>query len=74
MMLAEIRELIRRKNLRAVKALDTLEQALSSSDAVRLRPVKQALEKLDFVGALEVLDEAAIGPVSTPSMAGSTVQ
>ena len=57
-MITEVRGLLQRRSLRARKAFDTLEQSLGTTpEAVSLRPVKAALDRLDYGEALILLDE-----------------
>jgi len=56
-MIADIRQLLQRRSLRARKAFDALEQALGTTpEAAGLHPVKAALDRLDFGEALILLD------------------
>jgi chemotaxis protein histidine kinase CheA len=56
-MIAEVRDLVRRRSLRARKTFDSLEQALGKTpEAVGLLPIKAALDRLDFAEALLLLD------------------
>jgi two-component system sensor histidine kinase/response regulator len=55
--ITELRELLRRRSLRARKAFDLLEQALGMTpEATGLHPVKAALGRLDYDEALILLD------------------
>jgi two-component system sensor histidine kinase/response regulator len=57
-MITEIRELLQRRSLRARKTFDRLEQALGTTpEATGLRPVKAALDRLDYGEALMTLDK-----------------
>jgi two-component system, sensor histidine kinase and response regulator len=57
-MIIEMRGLLQRRSLRARKIFEMLEQALGTTpEAVGLRPVKAALDKLDYGEALIMLDE-----------------
>jgi len=69
-MIAEMRELLRRRSLRARKTFDVLDQALGATpEAVGLHPVKAALERLAYGEALLMLDkiagvdDIAVGPM-----------
>jgi two-component system, sensor histidine kinase and response regulator len=56
--IVEFRELLRRRSLRARKSFDLLEQALGTTpEAAALHPVKAALGKLDYYGAMNMLEE-----------------
>jgi two-component system sensor histidine kinase/response regulator len=57
-LIAELRELLQRRSLRARKTFDMLEQALgATAEAAGLRPVKAALGRLDYGAALMMLDQ-----------------
>jgi two-component system sensor histidine kinase/response regulator len=57
-MIAELRELLQRRSLRARKTFEMLEQALGTTpEAAGLRPVKTALGKLDYGQALMMLNQ-----------------
>jgi two-component system, sensor histidine kinase and response regulator len=56
--IVEFRELLRRRSLRARKTFDLLEQSLGTTpEAAGLYPVKVALGKLDYDGAMNMLAE-----------------
>jgi two-component system, sensor histidine kinase and response regulator len=57
-LIAEIRDLLQRRSLRARKTFEMLEHGLGATpEAVGLHPVKAALERLDYRGALALLDK-----------------
>jgi two-component system sensor histidine kinase/response regulator len=57
-MITEIRGLLQRRSLRARKAFDIFEQTLcATAEAAGLRPVKAALDRLDYTEALVMLDK-----------------
>ncbi|MBC9177181.1 response regulator [Pseudoroseomonas ludipueritiae] len=56
--LAELREQLQRRSLRARKTLEGMEAALGDTpEAAGLRPVAAAMAALDFAGAVALLDE-----------------
>jgi two-component system, sensor histidine kinase and response regulator len=61
--LAELRELIQRRSLRARKVFDDVRLSLGdSAEAHRIEPVRKALGTLDFATALLELDEITAMP------------
>jgi two-component system, sensor histidine kinase and response regulator len=61
--LAELRELLQRRSLRARKVFDNLRAALGDSpETQRLESVRQALATLDFATALSELDDITAAP------------
>jgi two-component system, sensor histidine kinase and response regulator len=61
--LAELRELLRRRSLRARKVFDDMRLSLGdSAEAHRIEPVRKALGTLDFATALAELDEITAMP------------
>jgi CheY-like chemotaxis protein/HPt (histidine-containing phosphotransfer) domain-containing protein len=61
--LAELRELLQRRSLRARKVFDEVQSSLGESvEGQRIEPVRQAIWKLDFVAALSELDEITALP------------
>jgi two-component system sensor histidine kinase/response regulator len=61
--LAELRELLQRRSLRARKVFDSLRLALGDSpETQRLESVRQALATLDFATALSELDDITAAP------------
>jgi two-component system, sensor histidine kinase and response regulator len=57
-MIMELRELLRRRSLRARKTFDLLEQMLGMTpEATGLHSVKAALGRLDYAEALIMLDK-----------------
>ena len=61
--LAELRELLQRRSLRARKVFDSLRVALGDGpETQRLESVRQALATLDFVTALSELDDITAAP------------
>jgi signal transduction histidine kinase/DNA-binding response OmpR family regulator len=61
--IAELRELLKRRSLRARKVFDEVQSSLGESvEGQRIEPVRQALRRLDFVAALSELDEITSAP------------
>ena len=53
--ITELREQLRRRNLRARRSFTALEEALGT-EATQLKPVKDAIAELDYARAADLLD------------------
>ncbi|HTH99561.1 MAG TPA: response regulator [Acidisoma sp.] len=59
--LAELRQLLRRRSLKARKLFDSIEAQLGQSpEGLRLDPIREALAALDYAKAIALLDELTI--------------